>query len=83
MNYPPPYLTLDKLAEHLSVSQHTIELWVERGILPPPRKPGKGVRLWKWKEVEKAMDRLAQQEERAPLSADDIRRATSEAAARH
>ena len=62
MNYPPPYLTLDKLAEHLSVSTHTVERWVERGILPTPKKPDNGIRLWKWREVEKAMDRLAQRE---------------------
>ena len=83
MNRTPQFLTIELLASELSVSQQTVENWVEQGILPPARKPAGRVRLWKWKEVEKAMDRLVQQEERAPLSAEDIKRATREAAARH
>lgn len=83
MDQWPGYLTLPLAARYISVSEQTFENWVERGLLPAPRKPAGGLRLWKRTEIEKAMDRLARQEERAPLSRDDIERATREAAARH
>lgn len=47
----PPWLDTMKLAEHISVHPNTIDEWVRKGLLPPPRPRG-GKRLWKWAEVE-------------------------------
>jgi len=53
----PAYMDLHALAYTLSVSPRTIETWVARRMLPPPLETG-GKRLWRWKDVEAAMDRL-------------------------
>jgi predicted DNA-binding transcriptional regulator AlpA len=55
LNYPPPWQTKAVLAEHISVSERTIENWVQQGKLPPPRRIG-GLLLWRWSEVEKFLD---------------------------
>jgi hypothetical protein len=50
--YPPPYMDLHTLAEHICTAERTIEMWVKQGIFPAPRKQG-GRNLWSWKAVEK------------------------------
>ncbi len=49
--YPPPYMDLATLAQHICSSTSTIENWVRQGLFPPPRKVG-GKNLWRWKEVD-------------------------------
>lgn len=53
--YPPPFQDLATLAEHICVSEGTVELWVRLGLLPEPR-PTNGMRLWKWSEVKRCLD---------------------------
>ena len=44
--YPPPWMTKETLALHLSVSANTIENWAAQGIIPQSRKRiGSGARL--------------------------------------
>lgn len=57
-NYPPPYQDIVTLSEHLCLSMRTIEAWVEQRKLPPPINAG-GKRLWRWKDVERAMAQLS------------------------
>ena len=54
--YPPPFQDIALLAQHLSVSESTVENWVRQGFLPPPRKVG-GKRLWLWREVMEWLER--------------------------
>jgi predicted DNA-binding transcriptional regulator AlpA len=49
--YPPPWMDLATLAQHLCQSSNTIEKWAKDGIIPPPRKPGRKL-MWKWSEVD-------------------------------
>jgi predicted DNA-binding transcriptional regulator AlpA len=50
--YPPPFMDLPTLAQHICAGESTIEAWVKQGIFPKPRKIG-GKNLWSWKEVER------------------------------
>ena len=50
--YPPPYMDLATLSQHICAGESTIENWVKLGQFPPPRKIG-GKRLWKWEDVER------------------------------
>lgn len=52
--YPPPWQDAPTLAQHLSISLHTIENWVAAGWLPPGRQRG-GKVMWKWSEVDDLM----------------------------
>jgi predicted site-specific integrase-resolvase len=54
--YPPPYQDIETLCAHLSVSPSTVEAWMKIGKLPPPKVRTDGKRLWKWIEVERALD---------------------------
>ena len=63
MNYPPPYQDAATLAQHLCLSVDTIEKWIAAGKLPRPIDTG-GKRLWKWKDVEVAMAKLAEVDRR-------------------
>jgi hypothetical protein len=75
--YPPPFMDLATLAEHICCGESTIEKWVKEGILPEPRKVG-GKRLWRWKEVEQ---HLALNPKVTPISeVERIREATRAAA---
>lgn len=80
MNYPPPFMDLATLSEHICVGESTIENWVKMGLFPPPKKVG-GKRLWQWKEVERhlAGDKAAAAPSPDEL-ADRIRNATRRAA---
>ncbi len=50
--YPPPFMDLATLSEHICSGESTIENWVRQGRFPVPKKVG-GKRLWQWKEVER------------------------------
>jgi predicted DNA-binding transcriptional regulator AlpA len=54
--YPPPFMDLATLAEHICCGESTIELWVKQGTFPAPVKQG-GKRLWRWKVVERHLVR--------------------------
>lgn len=54
LSYPPPYMTIDVLAQHLCVCPDTIERWTACGVLPKPAKP-MGVRLWRWASIDKTL----------------------------
>lgn len=56
LSYPPPFQDISTLAEHVCLSERTIEAWVQHGKLPPPVTTD-GKRLWRWKDVEKALAR--------------------------
>lgn len=78
--YPPPYQDIATLAEHISLSPHTIDAWVKMGRLPPP-KVRDGKRLWKWTEVVRYLDGEAAGVPSSPdETAERIRNATRTAA---
>jgi hypothetical protein len=51
----PPYQDISTLCKNLCIGATTVDAWVKQGILPPPKLRG-GKRLWKWTEVERALD---------------------------
>lgn len=53
--YPPPFMDLKTLAEHLCMGETTIEDHVRRGIFPPPIKQGTK-NLWSWKAVQRHLE---------------------------
>jgi hypothetical protein len=55
MKAPPPYQDIATLTANLSISPRTVEVWVKRGLLPPPVTRGTK-RLWKWSQVEQYLD---------------------------
>lgn len=50
------YVDCKGLAEYLSVSEDTIELWVRQGLIPPPYKIGERTRRWRLKAVDDWLD---------------------------
>jgi len=79
--YPPPFMDLATLAEHICASESTIENWVKLGIFPPPRKQG-GKRLWEWKAVQRHLAKRDDGVSTSPdLVAERIRNATKAACA--
>lgn len=72
--YPPPFQDLATLAQHVCMSERTIEEKVRKGEFPAPRRNKCGKRLWVWKEVEQF---LALPDDDTPISQiDAIRLAT-------
>lgn len=65
--YPPPFMGLRTLAEHIDASESSIENWVKMGTFPKPRLQG-GKRLWRWKDVER---HLAADADAAPTAPSD------------
>jgi predicted site-specific integrase-resolvase len=63
--YPPPFMDLRTLAEHICASERSIENWVKMGTFPPPRMQG-GKRLWRWKDVERHLAAEGEQVTTAP-----------------
>ena len=66
--YPPPFMDLRTLAEHICAGETTIENWVKMGMFPKPRLQG-GKRLWRWKDVER---HLAADADAAPTAPSDL-----------
>jgi len=58
-SFMPAFMDQATLAYALSLSPRTIDVWVERGLLPKPLETG-GKRLWSWRAVEEAMERLGE-----------------------
>lgn len=71
--YPPPFMDLATLAEHICCGESTIENWVKEGKFPEPKRQG-GKRLWRWKDVEKHLARGP--DPQAQSEAERIREAT-------
>lgn len=65
--YPPPFMDLPTLAEHICAGESTIENWVKMGTFPKPKLQG-GKRLWRWKAVER---HLADEAYDAPTAPSD------------
>lgn len=67
----PRYVSREVGAAELCISPDTWDDWVERGLLPKPRRCGPSgftVR-WKWDEVEAAMDAVAEDRQQSePVS---------------
>ena len=77
--YPPPFMSLATLAEHIDAGESTIENWVKMGISPKPRLQG-GRRLWSWKAVERHLAGKSAEASSAPSDlAGRIRDATRKA----
>ena len=83
MNYPPPWMDSTTLAEHICASPNTIDTWVLKGILPPPRKRG-GKLMWKWIEVDEYLTNggLSPDAE-AERIRENVKRAVAESSADH
>ena len=53
--YPPPWQDCATVCAHLCISESTLDNWIKREILPAARMVG-GKRMWKWAEIERALD---------------------------
>ena len=65
-NNVPPWQDLPTLCRNICVSSTTVDNWVARRILPPPRKRG-GKLMWKWSEVDKALTEGTANDEKSEL----------------
>lgn len=54
--YPPPYMSLSVLAEHICMGESTIEDHVRRGLFPKHTKMQGGKKLWSWKVVTRHLE---------------------------
>ena len=52
------YLSIAKVALYLDCGKSTVADYVDRQLLPQPRKIG-GLTRWKWGEIEDRIDNLA------------------------
>jgi predicted DNA-binding transcriptional regulator AlpA len=77
--YPPPWLDMPALCQHICCSATTVDTWVMQGILPAPRKRG-GKQMWKWSEVDEWLTR-GNENATPDAEAERIRNATRRAAA--
>lgn len=83
--YPPPWMDLTALCAHICATPNTVESWVAKGILPPPRKRG-GKLMWKYSEVDRYLTDGAaggSPDKQAEEITDGTRRAAAEARGRH
>ena len=48
--YPPPWMDMPTLCQHISASPNTVDSWVAKGKLPPPVRV-EGKQLWEWDQV--------------------------------
>jgi predicted site-specific integrase-resolvase len=77
-------MDMGTLCEHICCSPNTVDTWVVKGILPPPRKRG-GKLMWKWAEVDEMLTtgtNLSPDAE-AERIRDNVRRAAAESSAGH
>ncbi len=78
----PPWQDKATLAKHICASDVTIDTWVAKGILPPPRKRG-GKMMWKWSEVDERLTIGGTPDDLAKRIMDGSRRATAESQQGH
>lgn len=50
----PPWQDMATLCGNICAGATTVDEWVAKGILPPPRKIG-GKLMWKWAEVDEML----------------------------
>jgi excisionase family DNA binding protein len=58
------YVMVAEAAQILGVSQGTVRAWAEAGKIPVHRNPANGYRLFKRRELEKFLARVAKQSRR-------------------
>ena len=68
----PPWQDMATLCDNICACPDTVDAWVAKGILPPPRKIG-GKNMWKWSEVD---ERLTNGAANPETLADRIRNGT-------
>lgn len=51
---PPSFVSKATLASELDISESTVDILVQRGILPKPLKIGGSTR-WKWADIEASL----------------------------
>ena len=49
--YPPPWMDMPTLCQHICASPNTVDSWVAKGVLPAPVKR-EGKQLWQWEQVQ-------------------------------
>ena len=78
---PPDLCSAETLAHRLDCSLSTVHAYVRRGLLPKPLKLGELVR-WRWADVERLTDELANGRDSRGTTADPylagIQRGTTE-----
>lgn len=77
-DFIPPWQDMATLCKHICATPNTVDSWVAKGILPPPRKRG-GKLMWKWSEVDEKLT-LGEPDGTPDTEADRIRNATRRAA---
>lgn len=65
-NHCPPWQDMPTLCRNICASTTTVDNWVAKGILPPPRKRG-GKLMWKWSEVDKYLTDGAGSDEKSDI----------------
>lgn len=76
--YPPPWMDLRTLSEHICLSDTTIEAHVKKGEFPAPVMQG-GKRLWEWKKVQKHLGKPAGDGPPSPRTPEEVKNATKKA----
>jgi predicted site-specific integrase-resolvase len=71
----PSYVDMSRLCQELCLCESTVEAWMKAGKIPPP-KINDGKRLWKWIEVEQAIDGWNDRVQQSGSLAERIRDAT-------
>jgi len=54
-DHVPEYVTRQRAAVELDMSDDTFDKYVREGILPQPKRRG-GLKRWKWSEIVAALD---------------------------
>jgi hypothetical protein len=67
-NYPPAFMTLSTLCEHLDLGERSVEELVRTGVLPRPLAR-RGKRLWVWRDCEQALLKLRQERDEEEAAA--------------
>lgn len=53
-DFIPPWQDMPTLCKNICATPNTVDAWVTKGVLPPPRKRG-GKLMWKWSEVDERL----------------------------
>ena len=52
------YVRVNELAARLGVGVSTVWRWAAEGVIPQPRKIGRNVTVWRWRDVQAALGLL-------------------------